>query len=208
MNIAEDYNAWAVSYDAVVNKTRDLEARALREMLGSFSFQNILEAGCGTGKNTPFLIERGEKILSVDFSHEMLQQARQKITSSKVEFKQLDLTQRWPFQSGNFDLVSFSLVLEHIQDLRTTFQQAYEVLRTGGRLYIGELHPFKQYAGSKARFETAPGETRVLQCFTHHTSEYFKAATQAGFVCEQLQEWFDADIQATPRVLTIVFRKV
>jgi ubiquinone/menaquinone biosynthesis C-methylase UbiE len=50
MNIKEAYNHWAKQYDTNLNKTRDLEAVALRESLANISFQTCLEIGCGTGK--------------------------------------------------------------------------------------------------------------------------------------------------------------
>jgi ubiquinone/menaquinone biosynthesis C-methylase UbiE len=207
MGISTDYNEWADTYDEVVNKTRDIEARALRQIFSPIAFENILEAGCGTGKNTSFLLTRGEQILSVDFSQEMLRKAMQKVSDPKVKFMACDLKQPWPFETHHFDLVSFSLVLEHIESLDYIFHQAYEVLRAGGMLYLGELHPFKQYAGSKARFETSSGETRVLDCFVHHASDYFNAASNAGFRCDLLQEWFDEEVSEIPRVLTMVFTK-
>jgi ubiquinone/menaquinone biosynthesis C-methylase UbiE len=207
MDISADYNEWADTYDDVSNRTRDIEASAIRQIFSPIAFENILEAGCGTGKNTSFLLTRGERILAVDFSQEMLRKAKQKVNDPKVEFMPCDLNQPWPFAKDHFDLVSFSLVLEHIESLDFVFRQAYEVLRTEGMLYLGELHPFKQYAGSKARFETSSGETRVLDCFVHHTSDYFRAASKAGFRCDLLKEWFDDDAHEIPRVLTMVFTK-
>ena len=50
MNVREAYNAWSATYDAVENKTRDLEARALRESVSAAEALDILEIGCGTGK--------------------------------------------------------------------------------------------------------------------------------------------------------------
>jgi ubiquinone/menaquinone biosynthesis C-methylase UbiE len=207
MDISADYNEWAETYDGVVNKTRDLEAIALREILSTFAFDNILEAGCGTGKNTPFLAGRAKAILSVDFSTEMLHKAQQKVKDAKVTFLPCDLNQQWPFPKNHFDLVSFSLVLEHIASLKSVFHQAHDVLQSGGMLYLGELHPFKQYSGSKARFETSLGETRVLDCFVHHVSDYYDAAANTGFRCDLIKEWFDDDNKEIPRVLTMVFTK-
>ena len=56
-----------------------------------------------------------------------------------------------------FDLVTFSLVLEHIEDLEPVLAKAANCMHSGATLYNGELHPYKQYAGSKARFDTAEG---------------------------------------------------
>ena len=77
----------------------------------------------------------------------------------------------------------------------------------GGQLYLGELHPFKQYQGSKARFDTGAGVFE-LECFVHHVSDYFKAAHHNRLSCIKLHEWFDEhDHARLPRLLTMVFEK-
>jgi hypothetical protein len=52
MSVRKAYDTWSSSYDTDENKTRDLEAIALRTMLEAIPFENCLEIGCGTGKNT------------------------------------------------------------------------------------------------------------------------------------------------------------
>ncbi len=204
MNNQQAYNAWSETYDAVENKTRDLEARVLREIVSGDGL-DILEIGCGTGKNTEFLQTKAAHLTAVDFSAEMLAKAREKITAAKVEFRQLDLREEWDFGEKNFDLITCSLALEHIKNLAFVFAEARKVLRSGGRFYLGELHPFKQYQGSKARFETGSGVFE-LECFVHHVSNYFAAAKSNNFVLVELKEWFDDDDKTMiPRLLTIIF---
>ncbi|HEY1024796.1 MAG TPA: class I SAM-dependent methyltransferase [Sphingobacteriaceae bacterium] len=58
MNTQSAYDLWSAQYDTNENKTRDLEGKALREVLSSYSFNNVLEIGCGTGKNTQYLLEK------------------------------------------------------------------------------------------------------------------------------------------------------
>jgi len=43
MNVESAYNQWSVQYDTNENKTRDLEAVALRKTLEPLSFSNCLE---------------------------------------------------------------------------------------------------------------------------------------------------------------------
>lgn len=206
MNVQQAYNAWSETYDAVENKTRDLEARALRQ---SVSGENpeILEIGCGTGKNTEFLQTRAEHLIGVDFSTEMLERAKAKIRAENVEFRQLDLRENWNFADASFDLITCSLALEHIENIDFVFAEARRVLRAGGKFYFGELHPFKQYQGSKARFETGAGVFE-LECFVHHVSEFFEAATNNGFAVIELKEWFDDDDKTQiPRLLTMILQK-
>ena len=114
MNVQQAYDVWASQYDTNQNKTRDLEARSLRETLRAIDVSRCLEIGCGTGKNTQWLVEKAEHIIAVDLSEEMLAKAREKIKTDHVTFRQADITTEWVFADGLYNLVVFSLVLEHI----------------------------------------------------------------------------------------------
>ena len=207
MDTREAYNQWAAQYDINENRTRDLEGIALRESLSNISFGNCLEIGCGTGKNTAWLIEKATHITCVDFSEEMLSRARLKIRTNQVEFIQADIRTAWTFNKRLFDLVIFSLVLEHIGDLDHVFREAAMALSEGGYVYIGELHPFKQYMGTKARFDTGNG-MEMPECFVHHISDFIQAAKKFGLELADLDEYFDDnDRSGIPRLLKIIFQK-
>ncbi|MBC7446626.1 MAG: class I SAM-dependent methyltransferase [Hymenobacteraceae bacterium] len=206
MNTQQAYNVWAATYDDVKNSTRDLEAQAIRAVIPQGRFAHIIELGCGTGKNTEWLAARAERLTAVDFSPEMLAKAQLKAPAN-VTFRQADITQPWGFTGESADLITCSLILEHIADLGFVFNQAAQVLAPGGRLYVGELHPFKQYQGSKARFETEAG-MRELECYVHHLTDYAQAARRCGLVVEDLREWFDEEERSgSPRIVTWVFRE-
>jgi ubiquinone/menaquinone biosynthesis C-methylase UbiE len=207
MDVQKAYDVWAAQYDTNNNKTRDLEAIALRENLTLLNCSSCLEIGCGTGKNTEWLLTKAEDIVAVDLSAEMLTKATEKISSEKVVFLQADINKPWSFVTKTFDLVTFSLVLEHIRNLNHVFQEAANALADGGHVYVGELHPFKQYTGTKARFETNEG-LNVVACFNHNVSEFTQTAKKHGFEIENLNEYFDEDNRnLIPRILTIVFKK-
>lgn len=174
MDPKQAYNSWASQYDTNINKTRDLETNALREILSKISISQVLEIGCGTGKNTEWLLQIAKHITAVDLSEQMLSRAREKIQSQKVEFIQADINREWNFSETSFDLISFSLVLEHIENLDHIFKESYKRLTDKGFIYIGELHPFKQYTGSKARFETEDGLT-IVQCYNHNISDFIRS---------------------------------
>jgi len=207
MDPKQAYNSWASQYDTNENKTRDLEARALRNMLATISFNSCLEIGCGTGKNTEWLVQKAEHVTAVDLSEEMLFKAKEKIQSSSVEFKQVDINSEWNFTEKTFELVTFSLVLEHIENLDHIFKETYKKLNDDGYVYIGELHPFKQYTGSKARFEMDDG-LKVVQCYNHHISDFIQSAKKYGFKLMELDEYFDDDDKTSlPRILTLLLQK-
>jgi 2-polyprenyl-3-methyl-5-hydroxy-6-metoxy-1,4-benzoquinol methylase len=207
MNTREAYNHWASQYDTNDNKTRDLEAQALRSTLSKVQFANCLEIGCGTGKNTAWLVDKANSITAVDLSEEMLAKAKEKVGSAKVNYRQADITTEWAFAKGPYDLVTFSLVLEHIDNLDHIFSQTAKQLRPGGYVYVGELHPFKQYSGSKARFETEQG-VQVVECFNHNISDFVQTAKKYGLDPVDVNEYFDEDDRSTlPRILVLLLQK-
>ncbi len=208
MNNQEAYNQWASTYNDVINLTRDVELKAKKEILATIPFSAVLELGCGTGKNTEWLIKKSGKVTAVDFSENMLAQAKERVKSDSVQFVQADINQPWGFAKQKFDLVTCSLVLEHIEHLQPVFEKAGKVLTEGGYFYIGELHPFKQYAGSKARFQKEE-KILLLDCFIHPISEFTRLAKDSGFNIIDLNEWFDEEgNKGIPRILTLLFQKI
>ena len=201
------YDQWSKTYDEVENKTRDLEKTACETVLGDVSFTNVLELGSGTGKNTLWLAEHAKGVVSVDLSDEMQVVARAKVKNANVEFRIGDVRTEWKFTGSSVDLITCSLILEHVEDLTFVFQQASKALSDGGHFFVCELHPFKQYTGSKARFEQ-DGEMQVVKCFTHHVSDYTNAAKLAGLQIESLNDWVDdKDRNGMPRLISFLFIK-
>ena len=207
MNVKQAYSIWSKDYDTNNNKTRDIEAIALQTTLNNISFSSCLEIGCGTGKNTEWILTKAKHIKAIDLSDEMLTIAKEKIKSENVVFQQADILQPWTFADQKFDLINFSLVLEHIENLEPIFQSTEKVLFSGGHVYIGELHPFKQYTGTKAKFETDKGE-QIVNCFNHHISDFTNLATKYNFDVKEVNEFFeDNDRTNIPRILTLLLKK-
>ena len=207
MNIKEAYNQWSAQYDTNENKTRDLEGVAMRSVLKDIESNNCLEIGCGTGKNTRWLAQRAKTLVAVDFSEQMLEKAKLKNEHQNVQFVQADIQQPWHFVTQKVNFVTFSLVLEHIENLEAIFEKLALCTVDGAYIYIGELHPFKQYNGSKARFETENG-VHVLTCFTHHISEFTNIALRFGFKIVTIQEFFDDnDASTIPRIMCLLLQK-
>ena len=205
MSIKTAYNSWAKIYDSNENKTRDLDRKVTINTLSKYSFTSVLELGCGTGKNTQWLIKRAKKLVGFDFSKKMLAIAKRKVSSDSVHFEESDINLDWNLSDNSVDLITASLVLEHIDRLEHVFEQAYLKLQKDGIFFICELHPIKQYLGSKARYETDKG-SQELEVYTHHLSDYIKAANKSGFEMIEVNESFD-EMPEVPRLISFVFRK-
>lgn len=207
MSIEETYNSWASQYDSDINKTRDLDKRATIALLKNHEFKNVLEIGCGTGKNTEWLLTKAEKIIAMDFSEGMLNVARKKILDDRIIFKKIDLTKNWGIEDQFADLITCNLTLEHIENLNHIFRQANLKLKENGLMLVSELHPYKQYNGSKARFKKG-NDIVELEVFTHHITDYLESATNNGFKLIEMNEWFDnPSLKDIPRLISFIFKK-
>lgn len=207
MNIQNAYNEWAGIYNSNENLTRDLDKKVTREAFAGQHFDSVLELGCGTGKNTTFLVQIAEKVHALDFSEGMLEKARQKVNSGDIRFSVADLTKPWPCEDDAYELIVCNLVLEHIEGLDHIFSEATRTLRPRGRFFINELHPFKQYGGTKARFERGT-EIMEVDVFIHHVSDFTNAATTNGLKLIGLNEyWHELDGGKPPRIISFLFEK-
>jgi ubiquinone/menaquinone biosynthesis C-methylase UbiE len=205
MDIQNAYNEWSYSYDHDENRTRDLDREIVRNLLGNLHFDTILEIGCGTGKNTSFLAQIGESVQAVDFSQGMIARAREKVQAENVRFSLMNITRPWKFPDMSFDLIVCDLVLEHIQDLSHVFSEAARTLRPHGYFFIDELHPFRQYEGTKARFYRAEEKVEV-EAFVHHISDFLRAAEESHLSLVHLDEyWHGTDENKPPRMLSLYF---
>ena len=207
MSIQDAYDEWSKNYDADQNLTRDLDSQATHAALTGRRFKSMLELGCGTGKNTIFFAQIADAVHALDFSQGMLEKARVKAQAGNIRFEAADLTKPWPCVDSAYDLLACNLVLEHIADLSHIFSEAARVLSPRGIFLINELHPFKQYRGSRARFERSESTVKV-DAFVHHISEFINTASGHGLKLVRFEElWHATDVDKPPRIASFLFEK-
>lgn len=191
-DVAAAYDRWAATYDADPNITRDLNAVILRRQAFELTNCDVLEIGCGTGKNTAWLAARARSVIAMDFSAGMLAQARKSVCAPCVQYVQHDIRAPWPLADASVDLVVGNLVLEHVEGLEAVFRQAFRVLRPGGEFFVCELHPFRQITGGQGQFtDPETGERMCVSAFVHDVSDYVNTALVAGFHLVRTDDWRD-----------------
>ena len=206
-SVQDAYDLWSETYDECQNATRDLDAVVMRAQPFDLTGANVVEVGCGTGKNTEWLARGAAAIVALDLSEKMLDVARRRVPSERVRFIEHDIRDPWPVPEGSADLVTCNLVLEHIEDVRPVFAQARRSMRPAGVLFLSELHPFRQLLGKHAHFADASANIISVPAFLHDVSTYVGAGLAEGLRLTQLSEWRDegATASAPPRLLTLTF---
>jgi ubiquinone/menaquinone biosynthesis C-methylase UbiE len=136
----------------------------LREILDPVAGERVLEIGPGTGYYTLDLAEwvgPEGKVEIFDIQREMLDHTSRRASErglANVTATEGD-AQRLPYEDSSFDAVILITVLGEIPDQDAALREAARVLRTGGRLVVGELVGDPHYVtlGSLQRRADAAG---------------------------------------------------
>lgn len=100
----------------------------------------VLDVGCGTGLNVPLLMRAGAaEVVGVDASASMLRQARRRVAGagwSGVSLVDGDAAELGALVTGPFDAVLFTYSLSVVGDWHAAWEQAYGLLRPGGRVAV------------------------------------------------------------------------
>jgi malonyl-CoA O-methyltransferase len=207
-DVARAYDRWASTYDTDKNATRDLDALVLRASGLPIQGRDVLELGCGTGKNTEWLADHARSLTAMDFSDGMiaLAQARVADVPMPVSFVRHDVREPWPIPSESVDVVVGNLVLEHVRDVAAVFREAARALRSGGVAFFCELHPERQARGGQAQFsDETTGERVFVTAYTHTVDEFVRAAGDAGLEVSALTSHVEAGASpdVPPRLLEL-----
>ncbi|MFC4408082.1 class I SAM-dependent methyltransferase [Haloarchaeobius iranensis] len=121
-----------------------LEFPATSSMIPEVDGQRVLDAGCGTGVYTEFLLDDGADVVGLDASEAMLAHARERV-GDRAELHQADLGERLPFDDDAFDGVVSALALGYVEDWDALFAEFARVLRPGGFVVFSTGHPLDQF---------------------------------------------------------------
>ena len=137
------YDKYALEYSRLLKSgSRSLLANYYIEMpsmlkqIGNIKGIKILDLGCGTGIHIKEYEKRGAQCFGVDLSSAMLKIATRKTKSAKL--KKANMTEGLPFKKGFFDIVTMSLVIDHVQNIGGVLDEIKRVLKKNGRVLISD----------------------------------------------------------------------
>jgi SAM-dependent methyltransferase len=143
--------------------------------------KSILDAGCGNGRYTRFLLREADadaRISGFDYSQQMLQRARRRIANPRATQVAADLT-RLPYANAVFDAAICGWVLEHLPDPRPGLRELARVLKPGGKLLL--LATEDTFFGALC--------SRMWHCRTYNRNELKRIASECG-LCWRSDLWF------------------
>ena len=149
----EAYEILAESYASVVDTKPHnayYERPATLSLLPEVKGKRVLDAACGPGVYTEWLIARGAEVVAVDASPKMIELARRRLGET-ADVRQADLSKPLTFlDTESFDIVLSPLTMEYIEDWYSTFREFHRVLRPTGYFILSVTHPFFDYTYFKS----------------------------------------------------------
>ncbi|MBV5318559.1 MAG: class I SAM-dependent methyltransferase [Desulfobulbaceae bacterium] len=153
----------------LLNKQAEYEL-SLLQALNPQPADTILDLGCGTGVFCALVgqhldPELGGSITGIDAAGKMIEHARNKRGTPHCRFEAM-AAEQLDFADRSFDSVVSSLFYHHVPlDLKTrSLQEAFRVLKPGGKLIIADMHK----------------PTTLLGALISHVSRWFFMQPQIG----------------------------
>lgn len=119
-----------------------LERPATLSLLPDVNGRRVLDAGCGPGVYSEWLVDHGAEVVAFDISPKMVAHAEERL-AGRAKILQADLSQPLDFLAdASFDIVLSALSLDYIEDWGAVFREYHRVLRDSGLLVFSCNHPF------------------------------------------------------------------
>ena len=197
---AEDFRVRSEAWETLASQSITQWYAA---QLQPYSFQRVLDAGCGLGRFSQALANaRPLHLTAVDISEAMLEATRERLADSPGEHEFLQQSiDDLPFPEQSFDLVMANLVLFHVPDIKASFAKLAGLIKPGGYFalltpdfdWMSELNRYQDHALLKLGFDyddavfTAPGTNRFCDAnLSIHAPDSLKLLKKP---------WFDGTMQ-------------
>lgn len=161
--------------------------------------RHVLDAGCGPGAYSEWLIRNGARITAVDASPRMVEHARRRLGTS-ADVRLHDIRAPLTFLGdGSVDVVLAALVMNYIEDWTPVFREFRRVLKVDGALVYSVDHPILDFTlkpNMENYFEvekvemtwTGFREPIILPSYRHPLGAMTEALHESGFLVERLIE--------------------
>lgn len=148
----ESYDLLAEQYASVIDVRAEnalCEMPAMLSLLPDVAGKRVLDAGCGPGQYSEWLVTNGATVVAVDGSARMVHIARRRL-GERVDVRQADLRQPLHFiPTESCHIIICPLVLDYIENWNGVFVEFNRILCQNGVLLFSVEHPFTVFSSSK-----------------------------------------------------------
>ena len=164
-----------------------------------------LEVGCGEGRVTRDLVERGHDVVALDPARTLARAAADADSTGRYAIAD---GHELPFPDDGFDLVVSYNVLQNVADLPRAVREINRVLKPGGALCVCVIHPvtdlgdFEDHADGprftlRERYfdarrieetEERDGISMTFRGWTYPLEDYMRALETAGLRIDRIRE--------------------
>jgi len=154
-------------------QNREMERPIMLEIVPkNLKNKRLLDVGCGPGIHIKKYVARGAKCTGIDLSGEMIRLAQEYCPSAKFEKGNVyDLK----FKDNQFNIVTASLVLDHVKELHRAINEIKRVLKSCGLFIFSIPHPIKYMFRNSKKSKFVPSNS-----YFDNTGVYYNIA-KAGF---------------------------
>lgn len=194
----------------------------ISEMLGNVSGKIILDAGCGNGYWVRRLAGHADKVVGIDNSSKLINDAKSAQNLSNTEYYVADLLKGIDLPDLYFDIILSSMVLHYLSNIKNAAAEFNRMLKQGGQVVIAIQHPIYQYhfcaqnkAGGDSGSFSNPVEyfdrkivkqmimsgKSMIEIYNRPLSDYIRPFLQQGFALVDFiePEYTDDLLSKVPR---------
>jgi len=178
---------------------REIEQPIMFELVPTdLKGKKLLDIGCGPGIHLKTYLERGAKGFGIDISSKMIELAKKHCPDA--EFK-VGSAYKLEFEDNSFDIITSSLVLDHLQDFEKAAKEIQRVLKPGGLFIYSAPHPIvfmffdaegfvptRDYFNKKIAYWNIVKIGKKFPDFPRILQEQFQTFLKEGFVLEDFIE--------------------
>lgn len=159
------YEKLADAYAAMIDTKPHnayLERPATLSLLPDVTGKRVLDAGCGPGVYSEWLVEHGAEVVAVDASPRMVEHARDGLGDT-VDVRVHDIREPLDFlEDDSIDIVVSSLVMDYFKDWVHVFREFHRVLVESGVFVFSTEHPFSKSLWHKSENYFATEKVEML----------------------------------------------
>ena len=180
------FDVWPERYDKwfqtpMGQMVLTLETELILSLVAPRHGDFILDAGCGTGLFTQFVINRGSRIVGLDISLPMLRAAKHKLHRPLFTPLAADI-QKLPFADNIFDKTISITAIEFVQDGKKVVSELMRITRPEGLVVVATLNRLSPWAERRRKEAQRNPASIFRQAIFRTPPELLSLAPIAGSV--------------------------